>query len=209
MILTAIEESGRYKGRFELFFEDGTRLVSTASVIAEYYLYAGKDISDEVLAALRTGFGREETRRKARGMIDRRAYSKREVYQKLLEKDEKPEAAAEAVDWLEELGLLDDAEYAAMVVRHYGAKGYGARRVTQELHRRGVDKELWDRALLEMPDQEDELSRFIRSKLGGGLPDRKERKRVSDALARRGYGWDEINSALRRYEEQVEEEGYE
>ena len=84
------------------------------------------------------------------------------------------------------------------MVRHYAAKGYGERRVRDELYRRGVPKELWDEALAEMPEQDDTLDRLIRSKLGGKEPSKENLSRVSAALQRRGYGWQEIREAIER-----------
>jgi len=52
-------------------------------------------------------------------------------------------------------------------------------------------------------DTDDVIDQFIQSKLRGEIPDRKEEKRVTDALMRRGYGWDEIGAAMRRYKDGV------
>ena len=41
-------------------------------------------------------------------------------------------------DRMEELGFLNDAAYAAQVVRYYSAKGYGERKLRDELYRRGI-----------------------------------------------------------------------
>lgn len=206
MLIVAIEESRRYRGRFELIFDDGTRLMTSKDVIAENYLHSGKEMTEEDIENLKTGFIRDETRRKAIDIINRRPLSKYEVQKKLIEKGETPENSAEAAQWLEELGLIDDREYALLVVSHYSAKGYGPRRVRDELYRRGVSKDYWDEAMSQMPQQDDEIDRFIMSKLGGEMPDRREKKRVSDALARRGFSWSDIASAFRRYEESAGEE---
>ena len=80
-------------------------------------------------------------------MISSRPLSRKELSKKLKEKGAAEADAESACDWLEEIGALNDAEYAVMLVRHYGGMGYGATRVRQELHRRGVPKELWDEAL--------------------------------------------------------------
>ena len=50
------------------------------------------------------------------------------------------------------------------------------------------------------------MAAFLRKRLGWTAPDPKDLKRASDALARRGYGWGEINAALRRYGAEIEEE---
>ena len=144
-------------------------------------------------------------RERALAMLGRRAMSRRELIDKLIQKGESAEAAEETAQWLEKTGLLNDADYAELIVRHYAEKGYGRRRVEQELWRRGVDKELWVTALAEMPEGDDALDRFIQSKLRGSVPDRAEEKRVADALCRRGYHWDQISAGLRRYQESLEE----
>lgn len=143
---------------------------------------------------------------RALALLDRRDYSRAELLKKLLEKGVDEAEATEAVDRLEELGFVDDARYAPIVVRHYAAKGYGARRVQQELARRGIPKELWDEAMTQMPAQDDTIDRLLRSRLRAGETDRAAVKRASDFLLRKGYGWDEIKSALARYHADIEED---
>ena len=138
-------------------------------------------------------------------MLDRRDYSRAELLKKLTEKDFAEAEAAAAVDRLTQLGFVDDARYAPLVVRRCAAKGYGPQRVRQELQRRGIPRELWDAAMQEMPEQEDTVDRLLRTKLRGETPDRTELKRATDYLLRRGYGWDEIKAAVARYNSEIEE----
>jgi len=106
---------------------------------------------------------------------------------------------------MEELGYLNDAAYAVNVVRHYSAKGYGERKLRDELYRRGVPRDLWDEALQQAGSPDEALDAFIAKKLAGKTPDPKELKKVSDALARRGYHWNDISAALRRYGAECDE----
>lgn len=99
------------------------------------------------------------------------------------------------------MGLINDTEYAGSVVRHYAAKGYGASRIKQELRRHGVSRELWDEAMEQMPEQDEYLARFLRSRLSDP-GDRAQVKKVSDALFRRGYSWDQIKHALNEFDTQ-------
>ena len=50
------------------------------------------------------------------------------------------------------------------------------------------------------------IDAFVAKKLAGKTADRQTLKKVSDALARRGYHWPDINDALRRYGAETEEE---
>lgn len=143
----------------------------------------------------------ETLKNRALEMLGRRAMSRKELIDKLVQKGEVVEAAEEVADWLEEMRFLNDADYAGLIVRHYAEKGYGKKRIEQELWRRGIAKELWETALEDLPEGEVEIDRFIQSKLRGETPDKREEKRVIDALCRRGYSWDQINAGLRRYKE--------
>jgi len=139
--------------------------------------------------------------RRALEMLGRRAMSRRELIDKLVGKGEEESAAVAVADWLVEKRFLNDGDYAEQIVRHYAGKGYGRQRLTEELWRRGIGKDLWDAALQEMPEGDEALDRFIHLKLRGVEPDRAEEKRVADALRRRGYDWDAISEALRRYKD--------
>ena len=69
-----------------------------------------------------------------------------------------------------------------------------------------MPRDLWDAALEEARPPEEGVDAFLRSRLKGRDPDARELKRVSDALARRGYRWNEIREGLRRYGAEIEEE---
>ncbi len=131
-------------------------------------------------------------------MLEKRDYSRGEMIDRLIKKGEmRPDAEAVA-DRLAELCLINDENYAALVVRHYAAKGFGAARIKEELYRRFVPRELWDEALAGMPDTEDSLDALLRSKLKSPDPDRAELRKATDALRRRGFTWDEIREAVER-----------
>ena len=82
----------------------------------------------------------------------------------------------------------------------YVRKGYGARKIRDELYRRGIPRELWDEVLSQIQEEDSAsaIDAFLEKKLRGSH-DPKDVKRASDALARRGYRWPEISDALRRY----------
>ena len=140
---------------------------------------------------------------KARALriINARPMSREELRKRLVEKGETPENAEECAEWLCQMGLINDTEYAGSVVRHYAAKGYGAARIKQELRRHGVSRELWDEAMSQMPEQDEYLARFLRSRLTDP-GNRAQVKKVSDALFRRGYSWDQIKHALNEFDTQ-------
>ena len=186
--------------------EDGRILRVTEEELLRFSLREGMELDGGELEALEASAKASAARTAAANIIGSRPLSKRELTRRLVRKGAAEEDAGAAADWLEETGAVNDREYAAMLVRHYAGKGYGKARIREEMHRRGVDRELWDEALEELPDQSETLDRLIQKKCRGDLSDRREVKRVSDSLLRRGFSWSEVKEALRRYMELLEDE---
>ena len=97
-------------------------------------------------------------------------------------------------------------EYAAALVRHYSRLGYGPARVREKLYEKGVPRELWEDALEELPADGGQVDAFLRSKLRGRTPDEKEKRRLTNALLRRGFPWGEVKAAWRRLGEEMQED---
>lgn len=187
--------------RFTLVFDDGTELKTTLGIITEHFIHSGMDFDEDAYNELVSACTLALAKARALRIINARPMSREELRKRLVEKGETPENAEECSEWLCQMGLINDAEYAGSVVRHYAAKGYGASRIKQELRRHGVSRELWDEAMEQMPEQDEYLARFLRSRLSDP-GDRAQVKKVSDALFRRGYSWDQIKHALNEFDTQ-------
>ena len=205
MRIVELKPSRHRQGRFLAKLENGDILRLTEEELLRFRLRPGTELDGDALEALRTSVKTSTAKAAAANIIGSRALSKKELTRRLVKKGSEESDAQAAADWLENLGAVDDAAYAASLVRHYGEKGYGPARVREELRRRGVDRALWDEALEKMPDPAEILDRLIEKKSGGDLSDRKELKRISDGLMRRGFSWGDIKDALRRYTE-IEED---
>ena len=131
----------------------------------------------------------EETRKKALSLLERRDYGSEELCAKLVEKGAEPDEARAAVRYMVRVGFIDDERYAAMVVRHYAAKGYGVGRVREELRRRKLDRELWDAARAELPEPDETVDALLRAKLRGKAADGDTIRKARAALVRLGFTW--------------------
>ena len=147
----------------------------------------------------------EAAKKRALSLVEKRDYSRKMLVDKLTEKGATDEEAAEVADWLCSLGVIDDERYAGLVVRHYTRKGYGPRRIKEELFRRGIDRELWENSLAQLPDADDTVYHLLSNKLrGSSAPEDMERAR--NYLLRRGYSWEEVRGALEHYQAENEEQ---
>lgn len=207
MRIVSLVPSPKVQGRWLLTFEDGTKLKLTDKEMVDFSLYQGLDVPDAALAQLQDAAAASHCRRRAVNILSARPLSRRELEKRLVEKGESPDHAAAACDDLERLGYLDDQQYAKTLAQYYVNRGYGPRKVRDELYRRGVPREYWDSAMDDLEPDTGAIDAFVASRLGRvECPDRKDLKRVSDALIRRGYSWSDISAALRRYTDDVEED---
>lgn len=202
MTVTAIRQDA--PDRPVVVLDDGEEIQSTPGAVTALRLFVGRELDLEALEAVRLESRRALARERALTMISRRQMSAKELREKLRQKGVDPETAAWCAYWLAERGLLDEEAYAAAVVRHYAAKGFGAGKVRAELARRGVPRELADAALEAMPDGDDRLDRLIAARLKDP-GDRDEVRKLSASLYRRGFSGEEIRSALRRAQADDEE----
>ena len=201
-IVSALRQTS--PGRVTVTLCGGEEIKTTLNVITDLRLYSGRELDEEELKALRAASASALARNRAMELLSRRPMSEKELVDKLIRKGEDQETAADCARWLREKGFLDDESYAAAVARHYAAKGYGPGRVRAELSRRGVDRELWDDTIQAMPENTDRLDRFIAARLTDP-EDRDQIRKVSAALCRRGYSWEDIRSALGRFNAESED----
>lgn len=230
MKIEKLEPSKHKQGRWLVWLEDASLVRVGEGDVVSLGLYAGRELSDAEGDALAAAGERSKLMERAMGLLALRPMSRKELLDKLcapprpkkgkwpydrLDGEDAPdpevlraqrealrEQAEGVADRLAELGLIDDEEYARTVVRHYAAKGYGPRKLRDELYRRGVPREYWEDALGEREPDEGQIDKLVRQKLRGAEPTRENLKKASDYLARRGYGWEEISAALERYREE-------
>ncbi|MGN0967908.1 MAG: regulatory protein RecX, partial [Oscillospiraceae bacterium] len=144
MTISKLAPSKRVEGRWLAFLEDGTILRLGENEVIQFALYAGKELDEAETAALLESARRSGLKEKALELLSRKPQSRKELERKLREWEAGEEEIAALCDRMEELGYLNDASYAAQVVRHYSAKGFGAKKLRDELYRRGVPRDLWD-----------------------------------------------------------------
>lgn len=198
MRIDRIEASKHKRGRVLVFLEDGACLKITEQELLDFGLRAGDELDKPTLDRLKEAAGVSNVKATAADLIGKRAMSRRDLERKLQEKGASEAEARYAAEWLEAIGAINDADYAALLVRHCAQLGYGSARIRDKLYEKGVPRELWEDALDTLPDQSEDVDRFLRSKLRGELPDEKEKKRLTDALLRRGFSWGDVRAAWNR-----------
>ena len=128
-----------------------------------------------------------------------RDLSKANLIEKLIAKGHSEDAAEYAAAYLEDKKFLDDTRYAQMLLKSYARKGYGTRRIKQELKKRGISNDDADEVYSEYETDYSVLHSLLDKKLKGDISDKKEIQKAIAFLQRRGFSWSEIKKALDEY----------
>ena len=182
-------------GRYWLTLEDGTKLALYRQTVEDFALYSGKELTDDAYSVLLEAAGAMSAKMRAVRIVAASSVSKKDLKHRLIQKGEAPSDAADAVAWMEEMRLLDDGQTARQVVSRCAAHGYGIQRAKQALYEKKIPKEYWEEALADYPDQTASIVSFLRARLTN-LSDRREVKRATDALLRRGHSYSDVRRAF-------------
>ncbi len=181
-----------------LTLEGGKTLRLGEGVVIDFALYQGKDLEEDLLADLEQAAFAAGLREKAVSLLTGRLLSAGTLREKLLAKGGSEAQVEDIIRWAEDIGLLSDEEYAKALARHYQAKGYGIYKIKDELYRRQVPREYWEEALAQLEAPDEIIDRFLAKKLTDP-EDRKQVKKASDALVRRGFTWSQVSSGIERF----------
>lgn len=152
----------------------------------------------------------EEAKEKALNLLEFRAHSRKELFDKL-KRFTSAETANEVLDLLEDGGLIDDESYAFQYA--YNAmelKYFGPARIKKELAIRGISNEMAEDAIWaaekETSSTEERLAKLIEVKYKNMLSDEKNQAKTINALFRLGYGYDMIKEEIYKIKEETFDE---
>ena len=195
MRIDSLKNTPDRAGRYWVSFDDGRKLGLYRQTVENFGLYIGKVLSEEETEQLLAAAGKMSAKMRAVRIVSATNVSRRDLEERLVRKGEDPAQAKEAVQWMEELHLVDDRSTAEAVVHSCISKGYGLARAKQALYEKRIPKQYWEEALADYPDQWEKIEAFLRSRLDEDSDDR-QIKRAIDALIRRGHSYGTIRRVL-------------
>ena len=144
-------------------------------------------------------------------LISLKDRTKKEVRLKLEEKYKNKAAVLRAIEKLEELGYLNDLNYAMSYIE---SKTYGKNRVSYNLFQKGITKDVVEKAYLALDEENEEnvedvkLEKLIQKKgekvnINNERDEKKikEEQKLIQYLARQGFSLDKIFKKVKEYKE--------
>lgn len=198
MVLTAAEPR---RHRLTQLYIDGEQAVKVdTETFLRSGLRPGDELTEEQLHGLLQASDAHRAKEKALYLLEHRSHSKKELTEKIARTAASYEAAQAAADRMEELGLVNDEDYARRAARDmFLRKRWGPLRVKQELRQKGIDPQLVDELLAEYDDGDTALGNIqavLDKKYDGWQEDEKVRRRAFAALQRLGYSYGDIRQAM-------------
>lgn len=176
-------------------FEDGSIMRLYRQTVEDFALFDGMELDADTVTKLKIAAEEMSAKMRAVRIVSVTNVSKKDLQKRLVAKGENPQNAKNAVAWMEELNLIDDKKTAELIVQRCATKGYGISRAKQALYEKRIPKEYWDKVLADYPDQTDTIVRFLRERMRD-LNNPKSKKRVIDALLRRGHSYSDVRRAF-------------
>ena len=199
MRIDALSPNADWAGRYLVTFSDGSTMRLYRQTLEDFGIYTGLELTDEDISRLRSAAGQMSAKMRAVRIVAASNVSKSDLEQRLIRKGESPKQAKEAVQWMEDLNLVDDRVTAQQTVQRCIRQGYGKARAKQALYEKQIPRQLWEEVLADYPDQTDSITQFLRNRLGESW-DERDLKRAMDALVRRGHNYSQIRRALQNLE---------
>ena len=167
-------------------------------IVADYGLSSKREISEERFEEIMEASEKRKAFERGLYLLDYRDYSYKELFEKLSVSYEE-DICFYVTDRLAKLGMIDDRRYAENLARKLvEVKKYGPYRASQEMYRKGLDRELINEVLEKYSEDTVEmLYELIMKKYSNCLDDRDRLRKMKNALARLGYSFDDINRAVR------------
>ncbi len=169
----------------EQYADLGIKVGGLTSEEADILLTAGK-----LCAAIRRGMG----------LLAYGDQSAQRLSYKLTAKGIDRETAMAAAAYLAEHGYIREDDTARLRAEQGVRKGWGARRICEDLRARGFTTDAVEDAMeaISEVDFPENCAAVIRKKYGSVSDDRAARQKMTAALMRLGYDLDEIREAVRR-----------
>ena len=147
-------------------------------------------------------------------LISLKDRTKKEIRLKLEEKFRNKSAILQAIEKLEELGYLNDLNYA---ISYIEGRTYGKNRISYNLFQKGIDKVTVEEAYLTLDEEKEDnvddtkLEKLIeKNSKKININNEREEKKVKEEqkliqyLARQGFSLDKIFKKLKEYKENYE-----
>lgn len=198
--MSFITDISEFRGIMQISAEGCSPLRIRKVHFAKRPLEVGDDIDLEEYESVMASIQFPDAYEAALTSLDFCARTAQEIQRSLRMKGYVAPAAEAVVARLIENRLLDDRQLAARIAESNASKPIGIYAVKRKLQAKGISEEDASDALEALDDEQQQAAALQAGKKllrrYSSLPTRETRAKLSQALARRGFGWEAVRSAV-------------
>ncbi|MCI5946936.1 MAG: recombination regulator RecX [Oscillospiraceae bacterium] len=204
-----ITELSPYKGTtWQITTENGGKIFIGQRTVEKMNLKKGMELPDSAIESIKEEDLERKSRERAMYLLSGRDYGFVELYRKL-EKTYPKEMCLRTCKLMAEKGLVNDREYAFRLGKQlFEIKKESAVAVRYKLTQKGIPKDIIGEVIdAYCEDDEvvkDRIKALVEKKYKRNLTDEAGIRKVKNALARLGYGYSDINSVLKEFDNEEE-----
>ncbi len=201
-VITSIEGQVKRKDRVSVSLDGAFWIGMSLDAFADLGLREGMTVTAARKREVESRVSDAAAFEAALMLIGYRDRSRQELLDRLARKDFSPEACESAVARLEQMGYVNDADFAEQLIERHAGRGKSRRAVAFELRKAGVEQDTADEALeAHYPEEDLHQVAFAWARTRHKPGDEKAAERLRRQLASRGFSYDIIRAVLEELDE--------
>lgn len=200
MLVTQISEIS--KARYRVYLDGQFAFVLYKGELSRFHIKVDQECSEEIYQQIMTQILPKRAKLRSMNLLQSRDYTRRQLEDKLKQGEYPPECVEEAIAYVESYGYIDDYRYAKDFIE-YHLQTKSRKRIETDLMRKGIGKDIIDKAFDELEDlgvEQDELSLartlLNKKKYCANTATKQEQQKMYGFLYRKGFQSDTIGKAL-------------
>ncbi|MEF9989277.1 MAG: RecX family transcriptional regulator [Christensenellaceae bacterium] len=202
MKITNIKECVRNKNRINIYADDEFLCALYLETALKNDVKIGAEFDEQVLLDIKKQDSEQYAFSAGLSYVSAKMRTEKEVCTKLKQKGLDERATADALQKLTEYGYVDDENYAVVYAQELLQK-YGRRVAVQKMILRGISAEAAKEALAQFPQDDELIDTYLENLMDKYEEEEpyKKKQKIIRSLMTKGFDYDDIKSAMNRYEE--------
>jgi regulatory protein len=200
-IITKIEPQKKNPKRRSVFIDGKFAFGLDEEVVSKLRLEKGESLTQKRISEISSGKSENEAKEAALRFLSFRRRTQKEIKDKLRKKGFDDKVIRSTIEKLKSYDLVNDYEFAtAWIKERLAYKPRGKRLLRQELWKKGIQKDVIDRAIEELCQDESQSALEVLRKAERryrNLEPKVARRRMMGLLTRRGFSYETVKEALK------------
>jgi len=205
--ITQIAVQQKRKNRCSIFLDDEFAFGLDQDIVLQFGLKKGDQLTEQQIEEILLNEERKKAKDRALKFLSYRDRSEKEIRTRLKDVGYDENIIEWVIGELKRLKFLDDQRFAQSYAQtQMITRPMGEYFLKRELKQKGLDEELIEQTVEKAYEEKDQFSVAMelarqRKKRYQNIDEMKAKKRVSDFLLRRGFGWDVVSEVMERWDD--------